>query len=254
MEPSGTMEDPQDSRSSQSVSETSIRHSLGFGIVAEDVGIHLLLNPGTAGGILAGVARCLGIHGLIAAVPAIPWKQPDTGSFAQPPPVRAQFFEQDRAEHHVAILATLAALDVENHALAVHVADLQASQLRIANASGVESHEHGAIKVGRSGVDELPYFFLTENGGQTVAFLGIGSVGNAPWLLQCLDVEKPQGTQMMGHRTGRQLLHGEELGLVLPNVLPTQAVRRTVEVLCESFDQAKVVLCGSLRVMTTLSL
>ena len=57
---------------------------------------------------------------------------------------------------------------------------------------------------------------------------------------------------MVGHRTGRQLLHREELGLVLPNVLPTQAVRRTVEVLCESFEEADVALCGSLRVMTTL--
>jgi Protein kinase domain len=206
----------------------------------------------TAGGILASVARGLGIDGLIAAVPAIPGKQPDTGSFAQPSPVCAEFFEQDRAEHHVAILATLAALDVENHALAVHVADLQASQLRVPNASRVESHEHGAIKGSRSGVDELPYLLLTENGGQTVAFLGIGSVGNAPRLLQCLDVEKAQGAQMVGHRTGRQLVHGEELGLVLPNVLPAQAVRRSVEVLCESFDEADIALCGSLRVMTTL--
>ena len=107
--------------------------------VPQHVGIHLLLNPGTAGGILASVARGLGIDGLIAAVPAIPGKQPDTGSFAQPSPVRTEFFEQDRAEHHVAVLATLAALDVENHALAVHVADLQASQLGVPNASRVES-------------------------------------------------------------------------------------------------------------------
>ena len=85
-----------------------------------------------------------------------------------------------------------------------------------------------------------------------MAFLGIGSVGNAPRLLQYLDVEKPQGAQMVGHCSGRQLLHREELGLVLPNVLPTQAVGRTVEVLCESFDEADVALCGSLRVMTTL--
>ena len=32
--------------------------------------------------------------------------------------------------------------------------------------------------------------------------------------------------------TGRQLLHCEELDLVLPNVVPTQAIWRTVEVLC----------------------
>jgi hypothetical protein len=214
--------------------------------VAKNVGINFLLNPGPAGGILASVARGFGLHGLIAAVPAIPWKQPDTGSFAQPPPVRAEFFEQDRAEHHVAILATFAALDVENHALAVHVADLQASQLRVPNASGVESHEHSAIKGSRSGVDELRYLFLTENGGQTVAFLGIGRVSNAPRLLQCLDIEKPQGAQVVCHRTGRELPPGEELGLVLPDVLPAQAVGRRVEVLCESFDEADVALCGSL--------
>jgi len=51
---------------------------------------------------------------------------------------------------------------------------------------------------------------------------------------------------MVGHCPGRQLLHREELGLVLPNVLPTQAVRRGVEVLCESFDEADIALCGSL--------
>ena len=32
--------------------------------------------------------------------------------------------------------------------------------------------------------------------------------------------------------TARQLLHCEELGLVLPNVVPTQAIWRTVEGLC----------------------
>jgi len=160
--------------------------------------------------------------------------------------VRAQFVEQDRAEHHVAILATLAALDVNDHALAVHVADFQASQLGVADSGGVESHEHGAIEGSRSGVDKLRYFFLTENRGQAVAFLRIRSVGNAPRLLERLDVEKPQGTQMVGHRAGRQLLHGEELGLVFPNMSRAEAIGRAVEVLRESFHQADIALCGSL--------
>jgi len=77
---------------------------------------------------------------------------------------------------------------------AIDIADLQASQLCIPNASRVESHEHGSIKSSRSGVDGLRYLFLTENGGQTVTFLGIGSVGNTPRLLQRLEIEKPQGT------------------------------------------------------------
>ena len=41
--------------------------------VTKHVGIDLLLNPGTAGGMLASVAWGFGIHGLIAGVPAIPW-------------------------------------------------------------------------------------------------------------------------------------------------------------------------------------
>jgi hypothetical protein len=105
--------------------------------------------------------------------------------------VCAQFIEQDWAEHDVAVFTTLAALDVNDHALAVHSADFQVSQLGVADAGGVESHEHGAIKGSRSGVDELRYFFLAENGGQAVALLRIGGVGNAPWLLEGLDVEKP---------------------------------------------------------------
>ena len=49
---------------------------------------------------------------------------------------------------------------------------------------------------------------------------------------------------MVGYRAG--LLHGEELGLVLPNVLPAQSIRRAMEVLCESFDRTDIVACGSL--------
>ena len=91
--------------------------------VPKHVGIHFLLNPGPAGGILAGVARGLGIDGLIAAVPAIAGKQPDAGPFAQPPPMRAQFVEQDGAEHHVAVLATFATLDVDHHSSTIDIAD-----------------------------------------------------------------------------------------------------------------------------------
>ena len=79
-----------------------------------------------------------------------------------------------------------------------------------------------------------------------MAFLGIGSVGNAPRPFQRLNVEKPQGAQMVGDRAGRQPLHGEELGLVFPNMSRAQAIGRAVEVLRESFHQADIALCGSL--------
>jgi len=39
--------------------------------LTKDVGVHLFLNPGTTGGILASVARRLDIDGLGGAMPAI---------------------------------------------------------------------------------------------------------------------------------------------------------------------------------------
>ena len=57
---------------------------------------------------------------------------------------------------------------------------------------------------------------------------------------------------MVGHRTGSQFVQGEELGLVLADVLRSQAIGRAVEVLGKPLDQANVALRGSFRVMTTL--
>jgi hypothetical protein len=59
---------------------------------------------------------------------------------------------------------------------------------------------------------------------------------------------------MVGHRTGSQFVHGEELSLVLADVPRSQTIGRAVEVLGEALDEANVTLCGSLRVMTSLSL
>jgi hypothetical protein len=57
-------------------------------------------------------------------MPTVSGEEPN-GFFAQAPPVRAEFIEQNGTEHHVAVLATLAALDVNHHPSAVNVADLQ---------------------------------------------------------------------------------------------------------------------------------
>src|SRR5215469_9490715 len=152
----------------------------------------------------------------------------------------AQFLEQDGAEHDVAVLATLAILNVHDHASAINIADLQARELGAAHAGAVDGHQNGAIEGSGRSLDELCYFLLTENGGQAIALLGIGSVGNAPRPLERLDVEEAQGAEMVGYRTWSQFVHGEELGLVLADVLRSQAIGRAVEVLSEALDQANV--------------
>ena len=119
---------------------------VGGKAMPKHVGIDPFLNPGAAGGLDAGVAGRLVIRGLIAAVPAIPGKQPDTDFLRKPPPVSAEFLEQDGAEHDVAVLPTFAVLNVHDHASAIDVADLQASELGAAHAGPVEGHQNGAIE------------------------------------------------------------------------------------------------------------
>jgi hypothetical protein len=58
-------------------------------------------------------------------MPATAGKQPVCRLVLESAPVLAQRIEQRPAEHDVAILAPLAALDMNDHALAVDIADLQ---------------------------------------------------------------------------------------------------------------------------------
>ena len=45
---------------------------------------------------------------------------------------------------------------------------------------------------------------------------------------------------MIGYRTGSQFVHGEELGLVLADVVRSQSIGRAVEVLGEPLDSANI--------------
>jgi len=54
--------------------------------------------------------------------------------------------EEFRAEHDVAVLATLAAENVDHHAFGVDVADLEPGQLGPPEACGIERHQNGAMQ------------------------------------------------------------------------------------------------------------
>jgi len=50
----------------------------------------------------------------------------------------SQLVEQMTAEHHVAVLAALAILNMEDHALRIDVGELQMCQLRPPHSGGIE--------------------------------------------------------------------------------------------------------------------
>src|SRR5579862_3022318 len=109
--------------------------------VAQRVWMYGLRKACSLGGFLTGVPDGLGIDGLITAMVTVAWKEPDAGFSPQAVPVLAQFFEQLGAEHDIAISAAFSTPDVNHHALAVNVADLQARQFGTPHAGGIERHE-----------------------------------------------------------------------------------------------------------------
>jgi hypothetical protein len=100
--------------------------------------------------------------------------------------------EQGGTEHDIAIFTALAASDMDNHALAVNIADLESRHLGATRPSGVERHQQDAIEGGGSRVDELGDFFLAENAGQATHLLGVGSLVHAPAFLEGLEEEEAE--------------------------------------------------------------
>src|SRR5277367_3285813 len=78
-------------------------------------------------------------------------------------PVHAQRIEQPGAEHDVTVLASLAALYMDNHALAINIADLERGHLCAAASGRIECHEHGTLKGCPGRLDQMCDFFSAEH-------------------------------------------------------------------------------------------
>src|SRR5262249_3256617 len=115
-----------------------------------------------------------------SGMPAVAGEQPVGRLVPEPAPVDAEGIEQLGAEHDVAILASLASPDMDEHPLAVDIADLQVGHLRAACASGIKRHEQDAMKGDSSRLDQTSDLLLAEYLREMQNFLGIGRLGNAP--------------------------------------------------------------------------
>src|SRR5271166_4256485 len=162
---------------------------MGSEAVPKRVRMNLFLDASSSCSVLTGIPSHLGVDRPIAGVPTIAWKQPNTGLAPQAAPVLPQRFEQFRAEHDVPIFAALTALNVDHHALAIDVGNLQMCQLGAADAGRIERHQRDTIKRSARRVDQLRYFLRAEDGGQTQHLLGIRRLFGAPRPLERLDEE-----------------------------------------------------------------
>ena len=70
-------------------------------------------------------------------MPSVARKQPVRWLVPEPAPIDAQRVEQLRAEHDIAVLTTFAAADMDDHPLAVDIADLQVRHFCATCARGI---------------------------------------------------------------------------------------------------------------------
>jgi hypothetical protein len=115
-------------------------------------------------------------------------------------PVRAQRIQQPGTEHDVTVLAALAAVDMDEHALAIDIADLERGHLCTAAAGRVERHEHGALKGCPGRLDQTCDFFPAEHLRQVLDRSRIRRLGCTPAALQHLDIKESQCCKMLPYR------------------------------------------------------
>src|SRR5580692_2681854 len=150
----------------------------------------LVFKAGAFGGLLASVPENLGRDRMTRCMPSIAGEQPVGGLALQPAPVDAKGIEQFGAEHDIAVLASLASPDMDDHPLAVDIADLQVRHFCATCARGIQRHQQDAMKGKLGCVNQTRDFVLAEYLGQVQDLLRIRRLGNAPASLQNLNIEE----------------------------------------------------------------
>jgi hypothetical protein len=141
---------------------------------------------------------------------------------------------------------------MDDHALAVDVADLQVSDFSATSAGGIQRHQQDAVEGPLRRIDQTCDLLLAEHLRQVQDLLRIRRLGNAPASLQNLHIEETQRSQLLRHRVRSQLPLAEHGCLILANVFRTKLIRRTMEVPGVVLDRANVSSTGGLGVVATL--
>src|SRR6266851_2385475 len=187
-------------------------------------------------------------------MPSVVGKQPEGRLMPESTPVHSQRFKQSGAQHDITVFPSLAAPDVNDHPLAVDVADLEVRHLRSTSSRGIERHQQDAMKGRLCSIDKTSDFLLAEHLWQVQHLLRVGSLSDTPGSLQHLNVEEAQSCQPLRDGVRRQLPGTEHGCLILPDMLRTEPVGWTMEVPGEEFDGADVTADGRLGVVATLQL
>src|SRR5713101_1717687 len=140
----------------------------------------LVLKTGSFSGLLTGGPEHLGGDRITCRMPSVAGKQPVRGLVPEPAPIDAQRIEQLRAEHDIAVLASLASPNMNDHPLAVDIADLQVRHFCATCACGIERHQQDAMEGKLCRVNQTRDLLLAEYLGQVQNLLRLRRLCNAP--------------------------------------------------------------------------
>src|SRR5207302_3418140 len=142
-----------------------------------------------------GSPQDLGGDRVTCGMPSVAGKQPVRWLLPQTAPIDSQCIEQLPTEHDIAVLATFAAPDMDNHPLAVDIADLQVRHFCATCARGIQRHQQDAMKGKLGRVNQARDLLLAEYLGQVQNLPRVRSLCTAPASLQYLNIEYASSSQ-----------------------------------------------------------
>jgi hypothetical protein len=188
---------------------------------------------GDAGGPHGLAAEPLRLADAQVAPRRVPRKQPGVRAIASP--VVAQAFEQERGQRHQAVLAALGGADVQEQALGVDIADVQADDLGDAQAGGVGGLQEQAIAEVADGGEQASDLVGAQDGGQGLGLLAVGDGDDDVGALQGEAVEQAQGTGGLVEAAPGDLVC-EQVQLVEARVFGVELLGGAAEVCGEASD------------------
>src|ERR1017187_2905729 len=178
------------------------------------------------------------------------WEQIGLG--LHPAPILAQSLQQLGGQQDIAVAGSLALANVNDHALAVDVGDLEMAHLGSAQARCIQHHHHGAMHKVAGRIDQARYLLLVKYGRQSQRPLRkwnvIGKVGPP----ESLDVEKAQSAGAKPNSPRRQLTIAKQMNLILPDMVQAKPLWRTMEVPRKILHRVEIATCGALGIVATL--
>src|SRR6202167_975670 len=187
---------------------------MGREAMAQRVGMNLPGQSCALGCYTAGVPDGLIRDGLIdTALACSAGKEVSPRLF--PTPITAQLLEQLRGKWYIPVARTLALADVDHHALAVNVLDLDPCCLGSAYSGRIEQHKDHAVQAVRCGIDQPHDLLLAEHDRQLLWHLRENEivVGEVTPPQRAL-VQEPQGRDPDLDRAGLKLLLPQQKDLI----------------------------------------